>query len=457
MLEHTATTPLIWKKLREHLFQQMSPQNFETWIEPVEATLEGNRLTLYVPDQYFHELFISHHFRQVEDAARALGGNELEIDILCQKDTNLDEVEPVRIQSKSQPEEPEITPAAASVPLQLDDRYTFSSFVVGPSNQLAHAASMAVASDPAKNYNPLFIYGGVGLGKTHLMQAIGWEAIRLHPGIRVMYLSAEQFMNELITAVRFDKIAQFRARYRDQCDILLIDDIQFIAGKKMTQEEFFHTFNFLHSSNKHIVVTSDKYPQEIPALEERLRTRFQWGLIADIQEPELETRMAILTKKAQQDGIYLPNDVVLFLASSIQSNIRELEGSLVRLSASTRLSGREISLDMAREVLRDLLPNTAQHSLATVELIQKCVADHFDIELNELVGSKRHKQVLIPRQVAMYLCRKLAKLSYPEIGDKFGGKDHSTVINACQKIEKLITQDDDLRSAVLTLELQLQR
>ncbi len=454
MLEHTATSPVLWKKLREHLHQQMSPQNFETWIEPVEATLEGNQLTLYVPDQYFHELFMSHHFRQVKEAAQYLGGNELEIALLCQQDTNLDEVEPVRI---SATEEQQPTPSAASVPLQLDKRYTFSSFVVGPSNQLAHAASMAVASDPAKNYNPLFIYGGVGLGKTHLMQAIGWEAIRLHPGIRVMYLSAEQFMNELITGVRFDKIAQFRARYRDQCDILLLDDIQFIAGKKMTQEEFFHTFNFLHSSHKHIVVTSDKYPQDIPALEERLRTRFQWGLIADIQEPELETRMAILTKKAQQDGIYLPNDVVLFLASSIQSNIRELEGSLVRLGASTRLSGREISLNMAREVLRDLLPHTAQTNQATIELIQKCVADHFKIELSELVGSKRHKQVLIPRQVAMYLCRKLAKLSYPEIGHKFGGKDHSTVINACQKIEKVMAVDDDLRSSVLTLELQLQR
>lgn len=454
MLEHTTTTPKLWQKLREHLYQQMSPQNFETWIEPVEATLEGNQLTLYVPDQYFHELFMSHHFRHVKEVAHSLGGSELEVALLCQQDTNLDEVEPTRVAATEQQQQ---TPAAASVPLQLDERYTFSSFVVGPSNQLAHAASMAVASDPAKNYNPLFIYGGVGLGKTHLMQAIGWEAIRLHPGIRVMYLSAEQFMNELITAVRFDKIAQFRARYRDQCDILLIDDIQFIAGKKMTQEEFFHTFNFLHSSNKHIVVTSDKYPQDIPALEERLRTRFQWGLIADIQEPELETRMAILTKKAQQDGLYLPNDVVLFLASSIQSNIRELEGSLVRLGASTRLSGREISLNMAREVLRDLLPQTAQTSLATVELIQKCVADHFDIELSELLGNKRHKQVLIPRQVAMYLCRKLAKLSYPEIGDKFGGKDHSTVINACQKIEKVMAQDEDLRSAVLTLELQLQR
>lgn len=454
MLEHTATTPLLWQKLREYLHQHMSPQNFDTWIDPVQATLEGNRLTLYVPDQYFHELFISHHFRQVEDAVRMIGGHDFQIEILCQQDTNMDEVEPKRAETH---EDYNNTPVTVSIPLQLDERYTFSSFVVGPSNQLAHAASMAVATDPAKNYNPLFIYGGVGLGKTHLMQAIGWEAIRLHPGIRVMYLSAEQFMNELITAVRFDKIAQFRARYRDQCDILLIDDIQFIAGKKMTQEEFFHTFNFLHSSSKHIVVTSDKYPQDIPALEERLRTRFQWGLIADIQEPELETRMAILTKKAQKEGIYLPNDVVLFLASSIQSNIRELEGSLVRLSATTRLSGREISLEMARDVLRDLLPHTAQQSLATVELIQKCVADHFDVELAELLGNKRHKQILVPRQVAMFLCRKLVKLSYPEIGEKFGGKDHSTVINACQKIEKLLPQDDELRSAILALELQLQR
>ena len=310
MQAHKKDTPPLWQQFRELLLERMSPQNFETWIEPVEAILKNDVLTLCVPDQYFHELFISHHFNDVLEVGKDLGREDIKI--VCQQVSTLEDVNiPVFEEEDSFLEAP-------SVPLQLDERYTFAKFVVGPSNQLAHAASAAVAADPAQNYNPLFLYGGVGLGKTHLMQAIGWEALRLHPGIRVMYLSAEQFMNELITAVRFDKITQFRARYRDQCDILLIDDIQFIAGKKMTQEEFFHTFNFLHSSNKHIVVTSDKYPQDIPELEERLRTRFQWGLIADIQVPELETRMAILTKKAQHDGIFLPSDVLYYLASSIK-------------------------------------------------------------------------------------------------------------------------------------------
>lgn len=452
MLEHTAEIPLFWQELREYLYQRMSPQNFETWIEPIEANLEGNRLMLYVPDPYFHELFMSHHFEEIQIAAKVLGGENLEVDILCQQGINLDEGNAFTFTNRADQEEPHV-----ELSLHLDERYTFSSFVVGPSNQLAHAASVAVATDPAKNYNPLFIYGGAGLGKTHLMQAIGWEALRLHPGIRVVYLSAEQFMNEMISAVRFDKITEFRARYRDHCDILLIDDIQFIAGKKMTQEEFFHTFNFLHSSNKHIIVTSDKYPQDIPALEDRLRTRFQWGLIADIQEPELETRMAILTKKAQRDGLHLPNDVVLFLASSIQSNIRELEGCLVRLGASVRFSGSEISLNMARKILQSILPASAPQIFVTVEMIQKYVADQFEVEVAELLGSKRNKQILIPRQVAMYLCRKIAKISYPEIGEKFGGKDHSTVINSCQKIEKMMQQDEELRTTILALEMQLQQ
>lgn len=443
-------TPHIWQEFRAHLSKQMSPQNFKTWIEPIEASYEDNTLTLCAPDQYFHELFVAHHFDNVIETANLLGGEGLEIELVCQREPTLEDV---RIPPLEETDEGflDIPPT----PFQLDERYTFSRFVVGPSNQLAHAASMAVSSDPAQNYNPLFLYGGVGLGKTHLMQAIGWEALRLHPGIRVMYLSAEQFMNELITAVRFDKITEFRARYRDQCDILMIDDIQFIAGKKMTQEEFFHTFNFLHSSNKHIILTSDRSPQDIPELEERLRTRFQWGLIADIQAPELETRMAILSKKAQRDGIFLPSDVLYYMASSIQSNIRELEGSLVRLGASSRLTGKEISLSMAQEVLGHLISSKASKTVFSVDGIQKAVAEHFGVGVSELKGGKRHKQVLIPRQVAMYLCRKHGDLSYPEIGEKFGGKDHSTVINACQKIEKLLGQDEELKSAVQTLEAKL--
>ncbi|MEM1007448.1 MAG: chromosomal replication initiator protein DnaA, partial [Myxococcota bacterium] len=433
-----AEAPYFWGELLLALREQISPQLFKIWIEPVQASFEDEVLVLHVPNFYFQEELERHYLPEIQSIAEGLHQAPLRVEV------RFDE------QAKEQP----VSTASAEhrytearrvedsgflkplLPPRLNERYTFESFVVGPSNQFAHAACMAVAREPAGSYNPLFIYGGVGLGKTHLLHAIGWS-LHQHPhSARVLYISSEQFVNEMITAVRLDKLSEFRSRYRDQCDILMLDDIQFIAGKKMTQEEFFHTFNFLYSSNKQIVLTSDRYPQEIPALEERLRSRFQWGLIADIQEPELETRMAIVTQKAESDALCLSNDVILFLASSMQNNIRELEGALLRLRAFHDLSGKEITLRVARDVLQKLV--VTPQPVASIEMIQRVVSKYYEVSLADLKSSKRNKQILLPRQVAMYLCRKLAQSSYAEIGSKFGGKDHSTAINACQRVKKML-------------------
>jgi chromosomal replication initiator protein len=324
-------------------------------------------------------------------------------------------------------------------------RYTFDTFVVGASNQFAHAASLAVANQPATAYNPLFIYGGVGLGKTHLMYAIGNQAQKVWPSLKIVYLSSETFMNELINAIRYDKIPEFQFKYRT-IDILLLDDVQFLAGKERTQEEFFHTFNYLYDSQKQIVVTSDKAPQEIPELEERLRSRFEWGLIADIQRPDMETRVAILNKKAEQEGIDLPQDVSLFLASRITSNVRMLEGCLTRLKAFSGLTGEKISVDMCQRILKDIL-ETRPPSI-TPEDIVKAVAKYFDIRPAELKSPKRLKKLSQARQIAMYLCRDLTSASFPEIGEKFGGKDHSTVIYAVKKMEDLLRVNPELKNDI---------
>jgi chromosomal replication initiator protein len=333
---------------------------------------------------------------------------------------------------------------------RLNPKYTFSSFVVGSSNQLPHAASVAVANAVGLKYNPLFIYGGVGLGKTHLLHAIGNGVRGQYAGARICYISTEQFMNEFVSSLRNNKMETFRRRFRKDLDVLLMDDIQFIAGKDGTQDEFFHTFNSLYDGNKQIVLTSDKYPQEIPELEERLRSRFQWGLIADIQPPEFETRLAILRKKAEDEGIPLPNDVALYLADSIKSNVRELEGSLINLAAHASLENRRIDISFARETLKKVI---ALHQTSlTVESVQQTVCKHFNVSLSDLRGPRRHRSIAFPRQVAMYLCRKVLNSSYPELGEQFGGKDHTTALAACRKIERLVTEDVDVRSKVEALE-----
>jgi chromosomal replication initiator protein len=325
-------------------------------------------------------------------------------------------------------------------PAGLNPRYTFDTFIVGSSNQFAHAACRAVAEAPSRSYNPLFIYGGVGLGKTHLMHAVGQYVLKYNRGMKLTYISAERFMNEVINAVRYDRIIDFRERYRT-VDVLLVDDVQFIAGKEGTQTEFFHTFNALYDSQKQIVISSDCQPSEIPSLEERLRSRFEWGLIADIQSPDLETRIAILRKKAEAEAVPLADDVAMYIAGKIRSNIRELEGSLIRLVAYASLTGQEITLSLAQQVLRNLVDR--DEKAITIETIQKFVAEYYKLKLADLKSRNNSKSIAMPRQIAMYLCKTLTHGSLPEIGRSFGGKHHSTVIHSIRKVEVMRQNDPD--------------
>lgn len=328
----------------------------------------------------------------------------------------------------------------------LNPKYTFETFIIGNSNRLAHAASVAVAESPSKAYNPLFLYGGVGLGKTHLMQAIGHYVGANIPGYKVLYVSSERFTNELINSIRDDKNEQFRTKYRN-IDVLLIDDIQFIAGKERTQEEFFHTFNALYEANKQIIVSSDKSPNEITTLEERLRSRFEWGLIADIQSPDLETRVAILNKKAQLEKIDIPYDVLSFIAEKIPSNIRQLEGALTRLLAFNSLTSAPITMDVAKEALKELLAQAPAREV-TDKVIKDVVARFFDLKISDLISKRRSREVSYPRQVAMYLTRLLTDLSLPKIGEKFGGRDHTTVMHAIEKISVELKNNEDTRKTI---------
>jgi chromosomal replication initiator protein len=344
------------------------------------------------------------------------------------------------------------TPAPAPVvaqtvpgPAGLNPRYTFDTFIVGTSNQFAHAACRAVAEAPSRSYNPLFIYGGVGLGKTHLMHAVGHYVLQHDANLKLTYISSERFMNEMINAVRYDRVIDFRERYRT-VDVLLVDDIQFLAGKEGTQTEFFHTFNALYDSQKQIVLSSDCPPHEIPALEERLRSRFEWGLIADIQSPDLETKVAILKKKAENEAVPLPDDVAIYIAGKIKSNIRELEGSLIRLVAYASLTGQELTLPLAQEVLKNIIDH--EEKAITIDIIQKFVADFFNLKMSDLKSRNNSKSVAMPRQIAMYLSKALTHASLPEIGRSFGGKHHSTVIHSIRKVEDLRKRDADFNRQI---------
>jgi chromosomal replication initiator protein len=350
------------------------------------------------------------------------------------------------------PEVPVPTAADVDYPAQseqtpagLNPRYTFDTFIVGPSNQFAHAACRAVAEAPSRSYNPLFIYGGVGLGKTHLMHAVGQFVLQHDRNLKLTYISSERFMNEMINAVRYDRILDFRERYRS-VDVLLVDDIQFVSGKEGTQTEFFHTFNALYDAQKQIVLSSDRPPHEIPALEERLRSRFEWGLIADIQSPDLETKVAILKRKAEAEAVPLPDSVAMYIAGRIKSNIRELEGSLIRLIAYASLTGREISLELTQEVLKNVIDQ--DDKAVTIDTIQKFVSDYYQLKVTELKSKNNSKSVALPRQIAMYLCKTLTHASLPEIGRSFGGKHHSTVIHSINKVEDLRKKDPDFNSLI---------
>jgi chromosomal replication initiator protein len=440
----------LWETALSTLEGRIKPHNFEMWLRPINCkSIDGSRIVLSAPSKWIKEWFQDNYQSIVLDALKAQTNQEFEIVFEVREPLveNRDDT-PVPV---PQARPVEKTPPEGNIELLV--KYTFDAFVVGPSNQLAHAAARAVAEVPAGKYNPLFIYGGVGLGKTHLVHAIGHRLRELHPQWRILYLKTEAFINEFITCVRNGKIDEFRQKYRERCDALLMDDIQFLAGKDRTQEEFFHTFNSLFEGHKQIVLTADKYPHEIPDLEDRLRSRFQNGLIADIQPPELETRIAILKKKAEVDDIPLPDDVAVYLATNIKSNVRELEGLLLRVAAFAGLQEQPITIEFAKETLKNFLTQAA-HSL-TVEAVQKEVANYFNVKLADLKSPKRHQAIARPRQIAMYLARKLCKASYPELGQRFGGKDHTTVLSACRKIEKLVTEDAKTRHTVEELERHL--
>jgi chromosomal replication initiator protein len=418
-------------------------------------SLEDGRAVIQVRNRFVRDWVRENFLPQVLKELSGVDGPDLSIQIVIAS-ASAPEITPVTVTAPSSSVKPPAIPAQpAPSHDSLKGKYSFEHFVVGASNQFAHAAARAVAKNPGRNYNPLFLYGGVGLGKTHLLNAIGLEILHENPSARILYLSSERFMNEVIYCMRFDKMGELRKKYRDTCDVLLIDDIQFIAGKERTQDEFFHTFNHLYDLQKQIVLTSDKSPREIPDLEERLRSRFEWGLLADITVPDLETRIAILKRKSDDDGIGLDDDLALFLASHIKYNVRELEGSLIRLNAFATLNRVPLSIFLAKDVLKNVLSDVDR--VLTVEHIQKVVADFYKLKLAELTGKRRIRSQALPRQIAMYLCRKHVKSSYPEIGHKFGGKDHSTVVHAFAKIQRDIESDSTLRSHIEILEQTISR
>ena len=422
----------IWDAVLARIETKVNRHSFYTWFKPTAFVSDDHGgIRVRVPNTLFRDWLTKHYSAVLAEALREVERPDSPIEFVTEGAPAAPLPVPV-VDATPPAEEPE-TPQGGLAP-----RYSFDTFIVGPSNQFAHAASRAVAEAPSRSYNPLFIYGGVGLGKTHLMHAIGHYVLTHLHNLKLTYISSERFMNEMINAVRYDRILDFRERYRS-VDVLLVDDVQFLAGKEGTQTEFFHTFNALYDAQKQIVISSDCPPHEIPSLEERLRSRFEWGLIADIQTPDLETKVAILRKKAETEGIPLPDNVAIYIAGKIKSNIRELEGSLIRLIAYASLTGREISLPLAQDVLRNVLQN--DDKAITIEIIQKFVSDYYQLKLGELKSRNNSKSVAMPRQIAMFLCKTLTNASLPEIGKSFGGKHHSTVIHSIRKIEDLRQRD----------------
>src|SRR5438093_526870 len=438
----------LWDRILTSLQQKINRQSFNTWLRPTQQlAFAENTLHVEVPSRLFADWISRNYLPLIHESAREIEAGELHLHFTSRQPGVSARPAPAgggtlsegRMQAEAA-RAPAVAYAPGPLGTGLNPRYSFDSFVVSSCNQFAHAAAAAVAQQPSSSYNPMYIYGGVGLGKTHLMHAIGNRVLRSKLGIRHLYTSTETFMNELINSIRFEKTIDFKERYRN-VDLLLIDDIQFLAGKERTQEEFFHTFNALYESQKQIVITSDCPPRDIPTLEERLRSRFEWGLIADIQPPDLETKVAILKKKAEAEGVILPEDVSLFIAGRVRSNIRELEGSLIRLVAYASLTGRPIDLTMAQDTLKDLMEDRAR--TVTMETIQKLVAGHFHIKTMELKSRNNSKHISFPRQVAMYLCKRLTDKSLPAIGGAFGGKHHTTVIHAIRKIEVMRERDKE--------------
>ena len=432
----------IWTEILGRVEAKVNRHSFYTWFKPTLFVDQDQQdVTVRVPNGLFRDWLTKHYSGVITEAVRELNREGLQISFVIDGEQS-SKPAPKALPPSTQVAETTLPPPR---PRGLNPRYVFDLFVVGPSNQFAHAASLAVAEAPYRSYNPLFLYGGVGLGKTHLMHAIGQYLLDQPPDLKLTYISSERFMNEMINAVRYDRILEFRERYRT-IDVLLVDDIQFLAGKEGTQTEFFHTFNSLYDAQKQIVISSDCPPNEIPSLEERLRSRFKWGLIADIQPPDLETKVAILKKKAGAEAVPLPDDVALYIAGKIKSNVRELEGSLIRLIAYASLTGTAISLPLAQEVLRDILGGDDQN--VTIEMIQKFIANYYQLKIVDLKSRNNSKAITLPRQIAMYLSKSLTNHSLPQIGKSFGGKHHSTVIHSIKKIEERCKRDREFHTLI---------
>jgi chromosomal replication initiator protein len=437
----------IWKKTQKSIREQIGETSYETWFSSLSVSEKDSKtLLIETPDEFFKNWIIENYLKIIEKTISDLTSSNVAIEF--EVNAHLFSDKPKKHPSAGEEDQPSVLKESSLIA----SRFTFENFVIGAGNRFAQAASFAVAESPAKAYNPLFIYGGVGLGKTHLMQSIANHIKTKQPKTKFCYLSSESFTNALIEAIRHRSAAQFRQRFRS-VDVLLVDDIHFIAGKESTQEEFFHTFNELHENHKQIVISSDKPPKSITNLEERLRSRFAWGLITDIQPPDFETRVAILRKKVEREPAKVPDDVILFIAEQIKTNIRELEGALVRVLAYSLLEEKTISLAMAKTILKDMVIETTK--IINVDMIQKTVANYFNISLFDLKSSRRNKNIVLPRQVAMYLARTLTNLSLPEIGGFFGGKDHTTVLHSCKKIEKETAVDHQLKNILEQLSTEI--
>jgi len=435
-------TAAIWDKCLKSIGEKVGGSVFELWFKPIKLKqIKDDHVVVEIPNRFYKEWIDENYSEIIQNAFREQTGKDLYVKykIAEKQDEEIKKFD-AQINSRRR--------ALRNKGVFLNPKYTFEEFISGPSNQFAHAAAMKVTESPGKAYNPLFIYGGVGLGKTHLINAIGNRVIDTMPNFRVLYVPSEQFTNEVVAAIRHDKMGELKDKYRN-VDLLLLDDVQFIANKTQTQEEFFHTFNALYEQQKQIVISSDRPPRDISDITDRLKSRFTMGLIADIQLPSVETKMAILFKKAEYQRIKIPQDVAYWLAMKVKSNIRELEGCLIKLAAHSTLTGAPITLDMAKDVLKDFLHD--EERPLTVELIQKAVADFYGIRFQELKTKKRTKEVALPRQIAMYLSREHTDLSLNDIGKNFGGKDHATVIYACRQIEKRKNSDESFNRIIESL------
>jgi chromosomal replication initiator protein len=437
----------LWQQVLSIIQTKVSKPSYDTWLKSTKAVeFNDSLLVICAPNNFAKEWLETRYTKLISTTVYEFLNKQVEIRITIEDESGKDE-SPSSFQVSSP--KPRIMNTEESISHMLNPKYTFDTFVIGSGNRFAHAASLAVAEAPAKAYNPLFLYGGVGLGKTHLMHAIGHYILEHNPNSKVLYISSEKFTNEFINAIRDNRGESFRNKYRN-IDILLIDDIQFLAGKEQTQEEFFHTFNALHEESKQIIISSDRPPKEIPTLEERLRSRFEWGLITDIQPPDLETRIAILRKKAKSENLDIPNEAMIYIANQIHTNIRELEGALIRVVAYSSLINEDITTHLAAEALKDIIPSSRPRVIS-IEDIQQKVGEYYGLKLEDFKARKRTKAVAFPRQVAMYLSREITDLSLPKIGEAFGGRDHTTVIHAHDKIRTALDNDQELYKVVNNL------